>query len=367
LESFSKDAYLNDANEMSDVMLALAATRDKIESKRKTERTVMVQGRIRTAGAFVGKPPFGYKVAGEKYARQLVPTEAGRRLIPQVYARCIAGDSLATIGKWLEEETGFGWYPRRVSGMLRNPVYRGVQEDDEGRPIHRCEPLVDAATWKRGVEALGCHGKRGPENKLDPSLLSGILFCFRCAENGIDSPMYRHRSSKRNGNREYYRCYGRGTQRVSCGNMIRLTTLDGIVSMLMRGKGNDIRVKALKVIPGTDHAAELEEIKFEIRGLATMDLTDDEYDARLQELRAERDRIAALPVVPDRLEEVETDEAYAQLWKRLSPAERGPWLRERGYKILATAGDRVVVLGSTGHEVMSYKSQDGQIVASEVT
>ena len=179
---------------MSDVMLALAATRDKMESKRKTERTEMVNTRIRAAGAFVGKPPFGYKAEGEKYAKKLVPTDAGRRLIPEMYERIIAGDSLAKVGAWLEQETGFSWWPPRVSGTLKNPVYRGVQEDDKGRPIHRCEALVDAATWRRAIEALGRHGKRGPENKLDPALLSGILFCPRCAEKGIDSPMYRHRA-----------------------------------------------------------------------------------------------------------------------------------------------------------------------------
>ena len=174
---YVKDSYLNTANEMSDVMLALAATRDKLESKRKTERTLMVQGRIRTAGAFVGKPPFGYEVAGEKYARKLVPSDEGRRLIPEVYDRCIAGQSLARIGGWLEEETGQQWWPRRVSGTLRNPVYRGVQEDDQGRPIHRCEALVDASIWRRANESLGRHGKRGPENKFDPALLSGVLYC----------------------------------------------------------------------------------------------------------------------------------------------------------------------------------------------
>lgn len=350
---YVQDQYLNVSNELSDVMLAMVATKDKLESKRKTDRTVMVQQRIRTAGAFVGKPPFGYKVAGERYTRKLVPTEAGRRLIPEIYSRCIEGQSLATIGAWLEEETGFGWYPRRVSGTIRNPVYRGVQEADDGTPIHRCEKLVDADIWKQAVHALGRHGKRGPENKLDPPLLSGVLFCARCAENGVDSPMYRHRSSKRNGNREYYRCTGRGTQRHGCGNMIRLLTLDTIISRMMRR--NDTDVKVLKVIPGTDHAAEIEENRFEIRSL---DIDDPDYDTRLADLRAERARLLALPVVRDHLEEVRTGETWGQLWKRLDPDERGPWLRERGYKILATRM-RVVVLDSRGLEIFEYNSQHG--------
>ena len=135
--------------------------------------------------------------------------------------------------------------------------------------------------------------------------------------------------------------------------MIRLLTLDTIVSRMMRR--NDTDVKVLKVIPGTDHAAEIEENRFEIRSL---DIDDPDYDTKLAGLRAERARLMALPVVRDHLEEVRTGETWGQLWKRLDPDERGPWLRERGYKILATRM-RVVVLDSRGLEIFEYNSQHG--------
>jgi DNA invertase Pin-like site-specific DNA recombinase len=347
---YVKDEYLNTANDMSDLMLAMAAKRDEMESKRKQERTIMIQANIRAVGAFVGKSPFGYRAEGPVKAKQLVPTPQGRRLIPEVYQRCIDGESLATIGVWLENETGLKWWSRRVAGTIKNAVYRGVQEDDQGRPIHRCEALVDAAVWRRANEALHRHGKRGPTNKLDPSLLTGVLECGQCAERGVYSPMYRHRSSKskRDHNLEYYRCYGTGTQRKGCGLMIQLLVLDGIVSQMMRR--DDLPVKVLQVVPGTDHAAEIEENRFAIKAL---DVDDPEYDQKLADLRAERARLRDLPAVPDRLDEVPTGETYGQVWKRLSPAERGPWLRKRGHKILATK-DRVVVVDSTGAEVMEW-------------
>jgi hypothetical protein len=83
---------------------------------------------------------------------------------------------------------------------------------------------------------------------------------------------------------------------------------------------------------------------------------------RVKELRAERDRLQALPVVPDRMEYVETGETYGQIWKKLNPDERGPWLRKRGYKVRATRG-RVVILDSTGAEVFEFISGHRQRVA----
>ena len=55
------------------------------------------------------------------------------------------------------------------------------------------------------------------------------------------------------------------------------------------------------------------------------------------------------------LEYVETGETYGQIWKKLSHAERGPWLRKRGYKVLATR-ERAVVLDATGAEIFEYTS-----------
>ena len=106
----------------------------------------MGRDRIRAEGGFTGRAPWGYEITGPKYAKTIVPTEEGRRLVPEIYARVIKGESLATIGEWLEAETGREWWPRTIGTMIRNPVYRGAQHDAAGRVIYRCEALVDAAT-----------------------------------------------------------------------------------------------------------------------------------------------------------------------------------------------------------------------------
>ena len=80
------------------------------------------------------------------------------------------------------------------------------------------------------------------------------------------------------------------------------------------------------IIPGNEAeiAARLEEIRFEIGQLGSADLDDEEYDRRLAELRAERDRVKATEVVPDRVELTETGERYSELWARTPVPERGP-------------------------------------------
>jgi hypothetical protein len=88
--------------------------------------------------------------------------------------------------------------------------------------------------------------------------------------------------------------------------------------------------------------AELERIKFELSQLGKLGLGDEEEDAERARLRAERNRVADTEVVEDRVELVETDDTYLELWDRLGVPERGPWLAEHGFKVTASK-ERVTV------------------------
>jgi hypothetical protein len=78
-----------------------------------------------------------------------------------------------------------------------------------------------------------------------------------------------------------------------------------------------------------------------------VDLPDDEYDSRLAELRAERDRVNDLPVVPGTVELVPTGETYRELWDAFGDAQRGPWLKSHGFRV--TASKTEVKLTQPGH------------------
>ena len=305
-------------------------------------RNAETQAELRSRGALIGRTPWGYRVGGVKYAKTLVPTAQGRRLIPQIYARVIEGQSLVTVCRWLEEKTGQTWWARTLGVMIRNPVYMGRQVDAAGKTILRCEALVDAATFRRAGKALDERPKRGHVDPANRAMLSGVISCPACG----DSPMYRIRAG--NGNRHlYYRCTGRGTQRKGCGNMVQAQAVDDAVDQII-AEDFATAVLAHRVIPGNEAgiAARLEEVRFEIGQLGSADLDDGEYDRRLAQLRAERDQIKNTEVVPDRVELTDTGEQYSQLWARTPVPERGPWLARHGFRVYA---DRSQVTVEQGH------------------
>jgi site-specific DNA recombinase len=352
------------------MLWAVAGDRADQERKDITERITRELDALREAGKLHGRPPFGYTTAGEKYDHYLVATDEGRRYVPEIYRLVIKNWSLKRVADWLNDEgirpvSGGLWWPRNLAKLIRNPTYRGFRcaqeavpadevETRDGKPvryryadrwverprlvygkaIHQCEALVDAATWKRANDALTNRPGRGRTSN-NPAMLSGVLWCPDCD----DSPMYRIASSRTNRHGEpyeYYRCTGRGNQRRSCGLMVRMELADRAVDTAMRLRFNT-PVMEHRVVPGNE--AELEnrdqEIRFKMKQLSE-DLPDEEYDAELARLRAERDANRATELIPDSVELVETGETYLELWERTEVPERGPWLAEHGFRVYAS-------------------------------
>jgi hypothetical protein len=146
--------------------------------------------------------------------------------------------------------------------------------------------------------------------------------------------------------RHYYRCTGIGAQRKSCGTMVRLEEVDAAVDWIMHDSFTEPRMER-RVIPGTDHIADLESLKFELRQLPARELPWDEEDAERSRLRAEYDRISALPTVPDQVVLVDSGETYAGLWDSMKPRDRGAWLKRQGFTVRAS---RTAVTVSRGED-----------------
>jgi site-specific DNA recombinase len=304
------------------------------------------QAELREQGKLVGRPVFGYVSGGVYKDHGLVPTEEGRIWVPRIFAWAIEGLSLNAIAIRLDEAgvkptSGKKWWARSIGLMLRNPTFVGQRVDGHGRTIHTCEPLLvtedgkpDFATFRAAGKALDGRPKRGHVDTENRAMLAGVIFCPRCE----DSPMYRIKTAQG----FFYRCTGRGSQRKGCGNMPRLELVDEAVNAILAKAFAGSPIMVQKLVPGHDHSAEIEAVRFEIRQLAALDLDDDEYDRRLSDLRAERDRLNALPAVPDSISYEETGETYASFYGGLKPSERGSWLAEKHFRI--TAGKNEVTV-----------------------
>lgn len=359
------------------MLWAVAGERAHQERLDLIERVTRQLEALRAAGKLVGRPPFGYDSEGDKGDRRLMPTEAGRVYVPEIYRRSIAGQSQETIAAWLTAEgvkpVSGKWWGRTIGGLIKNPVYKGhrceripvpadeVEKRDGrvlryrygdkwveyarqqyGKTIHRCEPLVDAVTWRQANEALRDRPKRGHSDPANRAMLAEALHCPDCD----DSPMYRHRALSRGRAYFYYRCFGRGQQRRSCGNMVPVGKVDDAADAIIR---RDFNVPEMETVVkrGNEAAIDnrLEEIQTEINQLGYRGLPDDEYDAELARLRAERDAVRNTDLIADSVEARPTGNTYAGLWEATPVSERGPWLARHGFRVYASKAEVVVEQG----------------------
>jgi hypothetical protein len=141
---------------------------------------------------------------------------------------------------------------------------------------------------------------------------------------------------------------GRGANRKGCGNRVPLEMADAAVRRIAADTfGRPVLVRRL--VPGHNHDAEIERVRYDIQQLAFADLDDDAYDARLAELRAERDRLRAEPAVPDRVITEPVGQTYAALWDSLPDADRAGFLAAHGFRVSADkAGGVLVEQGTPG-------------------
>lgn len=340
------------------------------KSEHLSEQVQLAYNRIRENGAFQGVAPFGYEITGPRYDKRLVIAEELRPVVEEIFQRVIDGESLATVCIWLDtlkvkrsnrETAHYGkgevtpWWPAMLQRLIRHPAYSGRYyckhyDKDEGKLttyVHKCEAIVTTRVQRQAIEAMTTREKRGA--KADPekaAMLRSAITCARCE----DSPMYKA-NLKVNGRadsprRLYYRCWGRGRDRKSCGNTVPMDLADATVNKIIASTFNR-PIMRYELIKGHDWEDEIQAVKDEIAALGTLGLSDDEEDVRRAELRAERNRLSDLPADDDEMREVETDETYADVYAALETYERGAWLKSYGFTVRAT---REAVTVSQGHD-----------------
>ena len=348
----------------SRVLTLLAQHQNHEYSRTLAGHTRAGKARIAANGALDGRTPWGFTSTGPKYDRRLVPADAAREYVPQVYRRVIAGESLATICRWLESEhvapAGIAsdrstrgksgrWWPRSLGQLIRNPVYMGLRCDGNGQTVTTCEPLVDPHMWAMAGRSLDERPKRGPVVAENRCALSGAARCHACG-----SPLYRIRSQYGgSGPGHYLRCAGTGAARKGCGApMIWLETAEALADEVIGGLREQIY--EFRVVPGNEAEidAQLASLDYERRQVALRGLSWADEDAERARIRAAYNAVAAAERVPDQRRAVWTGETYGDRWAKLEVDGRADWLRGGGgFTVYFTRGEadpRDVAAGRDG-------------------
>lgn len=276
------------------------------------ERSMRAQRALRGRGVLAGgSPPWGYVVVGEEYAKTLMPTDECRQWAPLIFEAITEGQTLRQVCGWLNakgipSKQGKQWSPRSLQSMIRNRTYTGMRTSVTDVPLFPVEAVIPADLWLRANDRLrnAPAPRRGPSTS-ESALLTGSLFCDMCPRDGKHAPMYRTSKTEKTGETyTYYRCAGHYPENKGCGFMVDLAATDEAAIVIL-STSEEPRTE-LELVKGVNHAEELAQVRLAIRDLATLELSDEEHDRRLKELRKRRDELKDMENIPDRWEPVDT-------------------------------------------------------------
>jgi DNA invertase Pin-like site-specific DNA recombinase len=295
------------------------------------ERAARGRKKLTENKAMIGKPPFGLEVTGAKYHKTIAPTDQGRELVPEAFDRVISGESMGRVARWLTEQTGRRFNRKSIRDLVYCATYVGERRNAEGRTVLTCEPLLvtpdgkpDWGRFRAAQKMLSTHPRQGP--RASDALLSGLLRCAGCG-----AKMFRHTTTTAGKKYLYYVC-----DSAACRAAVRLDFAEAAVDAIIT-KTQDRPVVDYRLVPGDDHEAEKQAVREQMAQLPLLELPDAEFDARMAELRAERDRVNALDPVAASYDEVETGEGtYAEVWARLDTEGRSAFLARRHFRVYAT-------------------------------
>lgn len=329
----------------------LASLMNNEKSKHISEQVKLAIEDSKANGAVYNNAPWGFDIVGITYNKGIVPTDDCREYVPQIFARCIQGDSLRTIAAWLDSEgvktkRGGKWNESAVRWIIKNRAYAGTYLNREGKAIAECEAVVSPSIFDRANAALKTRPKRGKPAKDKPLLAK--LKCARCG-----SPMYRliAGATKRH---YYYRCFGSGPQRKGCGNMVDYAMLESMVVSRM-SHWNDAPYQTSQWIEGQSWDDEISNVNHALQE-QMKDLLADDAMERIAELRSELAHYTQLNetrelghyAYTDVLNDDGSVKTRGQHFSELDFDGRREWLTEfdiRAEKLSDPAGIRLLVGG----------------------
>ena len=341
---FATQPHLNKLNDMGGrISYAIMAEVAQAESQTKSDRVKAKNNALRSAGSFVGRPPWGYAIVNREGRKVLEPTEAGKRWIPEIYRAAIEGKSLRDIAAMLETaglkpSGGKRWNEGSIgNNLIPNPVYYGQRRN--GGALET-EALVSVTTWQQANASVASRIRpgRGTVTHEKPLVQPFCGECFGQARPGCPSgksPMYRTFGPYADGKRALFRCTGHGPQRKGCGAPLLLVSqveADVLATLVDDTSWHVERV----FVPGDDTADRINALQE--KGAEAIRTGDYATAAAIMERAAALD---SEPSVPAHWEDRVTDQTEAGYFAGLDRDAQRDYLRSR--EIVATSAGVVIV------------------------
>jgi site-specific DNA recombinase len=212
-----------------------------------SERVRAAMRRKAVRGEVLGRPPYGYRV-GPRRRLELVPEEAVVvRYIFRLYLQ--EGLGIRKIAGQLNEEgiptrRGGRWSMVTIRDLLRNRSYLGTYSRFGVKVPGSHPALVSPEDFRRVQDRLQTRFGGVRERKVEPFLLSGLVFCARCGNKLIGvsrSQKWKTKAGEaRSASYRYYQCETR-TNQSACGyNTQRAAALEGRVREFLAEDGSAI-------------------------------------------------------------------------------------------------------------------------------
>jgi DNA invertase Pin-like site-specific DNA recombinase len=318
------------------------------ESRIKSKRILKNHRTHRETGALIGRAAWGYRIAGTKHHKKLVPTDEGRKFVPLIFQAVIDGKSTLQIAAWLDSELGGRrWNESVVNYIIRNPTYYGHRPNSGALET---EALVSVQKWQEAQHALASRYRPGRETVSHPKALLKPI-CGACLGKVRDgcpsgrSPMRRTFVGKAPWRMEYYRCSGHGPQHKGCGaRMIQVKALNAAV--LEEMFSYDMPHEDYVFIPGDDRSEQI--AKLRERGAEAMRKGD--YSAAT-EVMQQAEQLEALPRVAPHWERQVTDQSEAEFFMSLDPADWREYIARR-YEVIGEMTDRGATAAIAARELV---------------
>lgn len=351
LDIISATEPLDTASPMGRAMAEVLQVFARLEAKTIGVRISASQEHLRRVGRFPGGViPYGYRAVPhpDGVGRALEPHPEEAAVVRRMADEVLAGASVYAVTTGLNRD---GIRPRRASEwtatsvqrILRSNAVLGrvkvrgelLRDDATGLPLQVWEPLLSVAEVERlraltdwtttpGRSEATAEGKRTKATRL----LSGLIHCPGCG-----APLVA--KSRRSTGAPIYVCDARARGRVCPGGVaIECERVEEEVArqfLAVVGRWSVVEPRvSVREVAGL--AAVEEALRATTDALRAPDADLPVLLERLTKLRAERDRLAALPEEPV-VEMIESGRTFSEAWAEADAASRRSLLANSGVSV----------------------------------